>query len=64
MTKNNNYARPHLRNTPIPVMNMDNIAPAGGINSNIDDMLHWLQAWIEKGHYNNKQDFPKKPIDP
>jgi len=57
MIKNNNYARPHLRNTPIPVMNMDNIAPAGGINSNIDDMLYWLQAWIEKGHYNDKQVF-------
>ncbi|HLA59538.1 MAG TPA: serine hydrolase [Puia sp.] len=57
MMKNNNYAQPHLKNTPIPVMNMDNIAPVGGINSNIDDMLHWLQVWINKGHYNDRQLF-------
>jgi len=57
MTKSNNYAHPHLGDTPIPIMNMDNVAPAGGINSNIDDMLHWLEVWINKGTYNDKQLF-------
>jgi len=57
MIKSNNYAHPFLGDKQIPIMNMDNVAPAGGINSNIDDMLHWLEAWINKGTYNDKQLF-------
>jgi hypothetical protein len=30
---------------------MDNIAPAGAVNSNIDDLLQWLQLWIGQGVY-------------
>ncbi len=57
MKKGNNYAHPHLRDKPIPIMNMDNVAPAGSINSNIDDMLRWVQMWINKGTYNDRQLF-------
>lgn len=55
MMKTDNYAHPHLREEPIPIINMDNVAPAGAVNSTIDDMLHWLQLWINKGSYNGKQ---------
>ncbi len=57
MIKSNNYAHPHLRDSPIAIINMDNVAPACGINSNIDDMLQWLQVWINKGTYNSKKLF-------
>ena len=55
MIKEKSYAQPHLTNKPIPLMNLDNIAPAGSINSNIDDMLKWVQMWIDKGAYNGSQ---------
>lgn len=57
MKKGNNYAHPHLSDKPISIMNMDNVAPAGSINSNIDDMLRWVQMWINKGTYNDRQLF-------
>lgn len=59
MIKEKNYALPHLADKPISLMSLDNISPAGGINSNIDDMLKWLQVWINEGTYNGKQLFSK-----
>lgn len=53
--KNRNYAHPHLKNEPIPLMNMDNIGPAGSINSTIDDMLIWMKLWIDAGVYNGNK---------
>lgn len=60
MIKEKNYALPHLTDKPISLMSLDNIAPAGGINSNIDDMLKWLQVWINEGVCNGKQLVSKK----
>ena len=57
MEKQKGYALPHLTDKPIPLMSLDNIAPAGGINSNVDDILKWLQFWINKGTYNSKKLF-------
>jgi hypothetical protein len=28
---------------------MDNIAPAGAVNSTVDDLLRWLQVWMNNG---------------
>ncbi|MFT3979742.1 MAG: serine hydrolase [Ferruginibacter sp.] len=53
MQKSQNYALPHLRNKPIKLINMDNIAPAGAINSNIDEMMKWMQMWIGQGRVND-----------
>ena len=53
MQKDNNYAQPHLKNKPIKLVNMDNIAPAGAINSNIDEMMRWMQMWIGQGRIND-----------
>lgn len=53
--KSGNYAHPHLKNEPIPLMNMDNIGPAGSINSTIDDMLLWMKLWIDEGVYDGNK---------
>jgi CubicO group peptidase (beta-lactamase class C family) len=47
----NNLALPHLGDAPGAPVNLDNIGPAGSINSNIEDMLGWLQLWIDGGKY-------------
>lgn len=53
MQKDKNYAQPHLKNKPIKLVNMDNIAPAGAINSNIEEMMRWMQMWIGQGRIND-----------
>lgn len=53
MKKDKDYAQPHLQNKPIKLINMDNIAPAGAINSNIDEMMKWMQMWIGEGRIND-----------
>jgi CubicO group peptidase (beta-lactamase class C family) len=56
--KNNpktNVASPHAqrdgKNIPIPYVDWDNIAPAGSINSNVNDMLKWINTLVHKGKY-------------
>jgi CubicO group peptidase (beta-lactamase class C family) len=39
----------------IPWRNIDNIAPAGSINSNVVDMAQWVRLQLGKGKYNGKQ---------
>lgn len=53
MRKDKSYAQPHLKNKPIKLVNMDNIAPAAAINSNIDEMMRWMQMWIGQGRIND-----------
>ena len=53
MEKDKNYAQLHLKNKPIKLVNMDNIAPAGAINSNIDEMMRWMLMWIGQGRIND-----------
>jgi CubicO group peptidase (beta-lactamase class C family) len=57
------YAQPHLKNKPIAVVSMDNLGPAGSINSTIDDLLHWLQMWIEEGKWQGKQVLSKQTVE-
>jgi hypothetical protein len=63
MVKEESYARPHLRNRPISVINMDNIAPAGAVNATIDDLLHWLQMWLGKGAYKGSKLLSEKTYE-
>lgn len=49
---NDNYAKPYLGKHKISLLNMDNIGPAGSINSNVNDMLNWLKLWLHKGEWN------------
>ncbi len=49
------YAHPHIKNKPIALLNIDNMAPAGSINSSVKEMLNWLQMWINEGSWNGKE---------
>ncbi len=54
-----NLALPYQENEneikPIPFLNLDAIAPAGSINSNIIDISKWLILNLERGKFQNKQ---------
>ncbi len=53
-----NVASPHdkLDNKvqPVPWRNIDNIAPAGSINSTVVDMAQWVRLHLNEGKYNNQ----------
>ena len=40
--------------TPMPHLNIDNIAPAGSISSTPKDYVKWLQTWVNKGEFEGK----------
>ena len=40
---------------PVPYRLIDNIGPAGSINSNVVDMAQWLRLQLGKGKYDGKQ---------
>lgn len=52
-------ATPHLLDkgvlTSIPWRNIDNIGPAGAINSNVEDMAKWLRFLLDGGAVGNRQ---------
>ncbi|MDB4876740.1 MAG: beta-lactamase [Gemmatimonadetes bacterium] len=54
-----NLASPHLSDgaaaTPIPWRNIDNIGPAGSINSNVLDMAQWLRFLLANGRVGTTQ---------
>lgn len=53
-----NVATPHSlvrgapRATPIPWRDIDNVAPAGSINSNVQDMARWMRMIVNDGRWN------------
>ena len=52
-----NVASPHIKYQdkiiPIKYISWDNIAPAGGINSNVLDMSKWIKLQLNRGEINN-----------
>lgn len=42
----------------LPYKDLTAIAPAGSINSNVNDMAKWVIAWINGGKYNGRQVLP------
>ncbi|MEO6446387.1 MAG: serine hydrolase [Gemmatimonadaceae bacterium] len=54
-----NVAQPHVLDDSlvrvIPWKNIDNIAPAGSINSSVHDMTRWLRLQLGKGRYDGRQ---------
>ncbi|MGA9770508.1 MAG: serine hydrolase [Blastocatellia bacterium] len=54
-----NVAAPHAdingHVQPVVWRNIDNIAPAGSINSNVEDMAEWLRLLLADGKYKNEQ---------
>lgn len=55
---NSNVAQPHAqrdgKNIPIPYVNWDNIAPAGSINSNVEDMTKWINCLLMRTRYKDQ----------
>jgi CubicO group peptidase (beta-lactamase class C family) len=48
------YVERRGANVPVPFRNIDNVGPAGSINSNIHDMLRYVQMHIEQGSAGGK----------
>ena len=42
----------------IDYYNIDGMAPAGSINSSVNDMAKWVSVWIKGGKYNGKEILP------
>jgi CubicO group peptidase (beta-lactamase class C family) len=59
LAKSNNVAAPHAKIEEkvevIPWRNIDNIAPAGSINSNVVDLAQWVRLQLGEGKYQGKQ---------
>jgi len=57
--KSDNHSLPYLRIKDeikaVPFRNIDNIGPAGSINSNVNDMLKWVLFHLNKGKVGDKQ---------
>jgi CubicO group peptidase (beta-lactamase class C family) len=47
----------------IPYRNIDNIAPAGAVNSNAVDMAQWLKLQVGDGKFGGKQLISKRMVD-
>jgi CubicO group peptidase (beta-lactamase class C family) len=62
-----NLATPHADVSDtvraIPYRNIDNIAPAGSINSNAIDMAQWVRLQLAGGKYDGKQLISKRMVD-
>jgi len=62
-----NLASPHatVNDTvrPVPWRTIDNIAPAGSINSNAVDMAQWVRLHLNDGKYEGKQLISKRMVD-
>lgn len=62
-----NVAQPHIFINDgvvrIPFLNIDNVAPAGAINSTISDMTHWACMMLNKGMYKEKLVMSEQSVD-
>lgn len=47
----------------IPWRNIDNIAPAGSINSHVTDMAQWVRLQLAKGKYGGRQVISEKQVE-
>lgn len=61
LKSSDNVASPHAKiENRVEVIfwrNIDNIAPAGAINSNVVDMAQWVRLQLNQGAYNNQRLF-------
>lgn len=59
VVKAKDYATPHIKRdeviTAIPWRNIDNIGPAGSINSSVNDLARWVRMHLNKGSFEGKQ---------
>lgn len=55
LTNAHELALPHLDGKPIEWINYDNVGPAASLNSNVDDLLNWVQMWLNNGSFEDQQ---------
>jgi CubicO group peptidase (beta-lactamase class C family) len=55
-----NIAYPHLKGKPMEFINYDNCGPAASINSNIVDLLKWIDLMLSKGTFQDKEVFSEQ----
>jgi CubicO group peptidase (beta-lactamase class C family) len=59
LSQSNNVATPHQKIEDkmecIPWRNIDNVAGAGSINSNVADMIQWVRLHLNNGKWDKKQ---------
>ena len=59
LSQSQDVASPHTKFdgtvAPVPYRNIDNIAPAGAINSNVLDMAQWVRLHLGNGTYEGKR---------
>ncbi|MEZ5346897.1 MAG: serine hydrolase [Pyrinomonadaceae bacterium] len=59
LSGSNNVSTPHVeidgKVTPVAWRKIDNIAPAGSINSNVTDMAQWIRLQLAGGKFGGKQ---------
>ena len=57
--KSDDYSLPYQKKegkvVEVPFRNIDSIGPAGSINSNVNDILRWVQFHLNKGKVGEKQ---------
>lgn len=65
--KNDNMAVPYhvepgKKPLPLPYINWDNMAPAGAVNSNVQEMSNWLMMQLNDGLYKGKRILSEEQI--
>ena len=55
LEKKSDVAMPHEEGKPVPYRSVDNVAPAGAINSNARDMAEWLRFLLSGGSYKGRE---------
>lgn len=66
MKKSKDYSLPYKeidgKVTKVPFRNIDEIGPAGSINSNIKEMVNWLKLHLQKGEFEGKRIISEQEI--
>ncbi|MEZ5082022.1 MAG: serine hydrolase [Bacteroidales bacterium] len=55
-----NLAYPHIDGEPMEFINYDNCGPAASINTSSDDLLKWVELFLNKGTLNGQTIFSEK----
>jgi len=62
ISSDKNACRPHAfwdgKETALPYDNIDNLGPAGSVNSCVKDLSHWIMMQLDSGRYNGKEVVP------
>ncbi len=65
--KTNDFAYPYREKddvvSRIPFRNIDNVGPAGSINSNVEDMLKWVRLHLGDGTFSGKKIINQATLD-